>query len=334
MAIARIGLWLIVLSVFSVSLNAKPVVLAAAPFATYVDDEGEPARLNALVTEAFRRMGQDVQLDVMRQAFLGSALLSQKADGEFASIDLGDVSDTVYYSQTYLPVYLYVASKRQDVTDMRLVPHLSDARIAIENRFANTPRFRLIKDVKWSRNPSTFDTFRQVADDRAPYLLSSRLLIDEFNRLLAADNEELLMLSGAPLVIAGIRLSVRKTLPDAGALLDSFDKTIAAMQQDGTYNKLLALNWLTKDITGDGVADYITSTALPHTSLDSAVLGFAYPLDATKPSVDAVFVVDGDILPDWEAVRQRLTAAGEPSASSPRPSLLDASVYRTMIKRW
>ncbi|MEL7387999.1 MAG: hypothetical protein AAGJ33_09885, partial [Pseudomonadota bacterium] len=158
----------LLLSSASANENRASVTLGAAPFETYVSNDGEPARLNAIVSEAFDSTELDIRLHVMRDAFLGSALLTGKIDGEFAYVNLGEDNSQFILSDIYLPLYLYAVSKRDNVNHITLFPHLKDNRVAIENRFANTPELRMLKEVKWSRNPSTFDAFRQLADERAP----------------------------------------------------------------------------------------------------------------------------------------------------------------------
>lgn len=313
---------------FSGSGNA--VTLGASPFATYVDAEGEPARLNAIVEEAFSRMGEDIQLEVMRQAFLGSGLLSGSLDGEFAFINLGDQKSSFVYSKPYLPVLLYVSSKSEDVKQIRLIPHLDDSRVAIENRFANTPKFRLMKDIKWSRNPTSFDAFRQLADDRAPYLMTSLLLVDEFNRLLREDGEEVLHYSAAPLVKTSFHVTLSTKTENAEQLLGAFNDTIQTMQSDGSFNRLLGVTWLTKDTDGDGIAEYITSTDVNHAKIDPGLLTLAYSLDGKPVDDTSSFIINGQPYADWEGAFSELQTI----TPSLRPSLLDPDVYKRMIQRW
>ena len=324
--LATAGLWFSMLFFGS----ASAVTLGASSFATYVDAEGEPARLNAIVEEAFSRMGEDLQLEVMRQAFLGSGLLSGDLDGEFAFIDLGSKKSSFLYSESYLPLLLYVSSKSEDVKQIRLIPHLDRNRVAIENRFANTPKFRLIKDIKWSRNPSSFDAFRQLADDRAPYLMTSYLLVDEFNRLLRADGEEMLHYSAAPLVKTSFHISLSTKIDNAAQLLADFNDTIKAMQTDGTYNRLLGVTWLTQDTDGDGIAEYITSTDVTHAKIEPGLLTLAYSLDGKPVGDNANFIVDGKRFATWSDAKQALQTV----TPSLRPSLLDPDVYKRMIQRW
>ena len=227
---------------FNVSqLHAAPTKLGAASFETYISDDGEPARVNTLLEKVFQKAELDIQLQVMRQAFLGSSVLTGKLDGEFAYVNLGEDSSNYILSDIYLPIYLYAVSKEADVEAIKLFPHLKDNRVAIENRFANTPSFRLLKDIKWSRNPTTFDAFRQLADDRAPYLITTQLLARELNILLANDNEETLHFSAKPLAKTGFQIAISKNVANAERIVAQFNQAVSTMQNSGELNQPLEL---------------------------------------------------------------------------------------------
>lgn len=311
------------------TVASAQVKLGAAQLPTFIDEEQKPARINAIMHAAFAQIDEPLTLSVMRPAFLGSGILSGRLDGHYAFIDLDTLKDTFVYSQPYLPLYLYSVSKRDDVVSVTALPHLQDRRVAIDNLFANTDEVRLLKGVKWARNPSSYDAFRQLADNRAYYLMSSRLLVDEFNRLLRDEDEELLHFSGVPLISAGFRIAMPASDTNR-ALLARFDEAIASMQGDGSYNQLLGVAWLTKDLNGDGVADYISSVNVAHPKLEKGALSLAYPLDSTLTSDQSQFVIDGTTYDSWDAALAELQRNG----ASLRPSMLDKEVYQRILDRW
>ncbi|RDV26604.1 hypothetical protein DXV75_06320 [Alteromonas aestuariivivens] len=326
----RFALWALMVSVISIGQASAQVRLAASPFSTYVDYEGEPSRLSAIVQEAFERMEIPVDVQILRPAFLGSGLSAGKLDGEFAFIDFNDRNSQFIYSDGYLPFYLYAANRNQNVSDIRLMPHLKDNRVAIENRFVNTGKMRLLKQVKWSRNPSAYDAFKQLADGRAPYLMTTRLLAEEFNRLLMIGKGTRLYLSGAPLLKGHFYLTLSKNYTNAESVIVSFNSAIQQMQADGSYNRILGVPWLSKDINGDGVAELIASSKTLHPELTKERALLAFPLDDSTIGDSSTFIIDGVTQPDWPSAQAALDSAtiGE------RPSLLDEEVYDTMIKRW
>ncbi|MBU2977261.1 transporter substrate-binding domain-containing protein [Alteromonas sp. C1M14] len=319
----------LLVTVFFCTTALAQIKLGASSLATYVDNGGEPAKLNHIVEEAFTRMGEDVELQVLRRAFLGSALSAGQIDGEFAFLDLDPKKTGLLYSQPYLPLKLFVASKRPDVIDINLIPQLRDSRIAIENRFANTDQIRGIREIKWSRNPTTFDAFKQFADERAPYLMTSALLIDEFNRLLVKDNEEPVFRSAAPLITGGFYLTLTDNSADSAQLMARFNATIETMQTDGSYNRLLGLPWIIKDVDNDGVGDYVSTKQLSHLT-DPALLTHAYSLDNSQPNTGSLFVIDGTKYDSWEEANDILGV----TAPTMRDSLLDPEIYKKIIRQW
>ena len=309
-------------------LQAATTTLGAATFETYISDDGEPARINALLEKVFRKAGLDIQLQVMRQAFLGSSVLTGKLDGEFAYINLGEDSSNYLLSDIYLPVYLYAVSKEANVEEVRLFPHLQGNRVAIENRFANTPSFRLLKGIKWSRNPTTFDAFRQLADDRAPYLITTQLLAQELNIMLANDSEETLHFSAKPLAKTGFRIAISESVANAQSIIAKFNQAVSTLQNNGEFNQPLALAWVTKDVDGDGIADFIGHSSITTTA---DLLNTAYSLDGKPTSNSSVFYVDGEQYASLEEARTVLSVKESVSA---RESLLDKTVYQQLLRRW
>jgi len=241
---------------------------------------------------------------------------------------LGEDSSNYVLSDIYLPIYLYAVSKEADVEAIKLFPHLKDNRVAIENRFANTPSFRLLKDIKWSRNPTTFDAFRQLADDRAPYLITTQLLARELNILLANDNEETLHFSAKFLAKTGFQLAISKNVANAESIIAQFNQTVSTMQNSGELNQPLELAWLTKDVNGDGVADFIGHSNITTTS---DLLNTAYSLDGKPTSEASAFYIDGDRYASLEEARAALP---DKESSSPRESLLDKTTYQLLLRRW
>lgn len=314
---------------FNVSqLHAAPTKLGAASFETYISDDGEPARINALLEKVFQKAELDIQLQVMRQAFLGSSVLTGKLDGEFAYINLGEDSSNYVLSDIYLPIYLYAVSKDAEVQEVKLFPHLKDNRVAIENRFANTPSFRLLKNIKWSRNPTTFDAFRQLADDRAPYLITTQLLARELNILLANDNEETLHFSAKPLAKTGFQIAIGKNVANAKNIIAQFNQAVSTMQNKGEFNQPLALAWLTKDVNGDGVADFVGHSSITNAS---DLLTTAYSLDGKLTSESSAFYIDGERYDSLEDARAALPSK---DSTQPRESLLDKTTYQQLLRRW
>ena len=102
------------------------------------------------------------------------------------------------------------------------------------------------------------------------------------------------------------------------------------MQTDGSYNRLLQISWLTKDINDDGVADFISSSAVAH--LDEAPSkASAYALDRTSPSTQSLFVIDNVRYANWA---EATAVLGTQNTYTAPKSLLDEDIYKKIIRQW
>lgn len=310
--------------------SAEPLNLVANPLPTLVAEDNEPARINVLIAKALSSIDLPATLHIDRPAFSGSGLLTGKYDGEYAFLSLNDKRNGFLYSNAYLPANLYLTSRKTPLDDISHFSHIRNGRVAAENRLANTPPLRLVKAVSWVRNPTVFDSFKQLSEQRAEYLLEDELLLREFNRLLVEYRERPLYSSIKPIVQASLHLSIRADHPQAQKAINAFNTYIANAQQDGTYNNILGLSWISKDVDDDGVADWITSSSVPHPLSSTDALTGTFALDSTKPSQASKYLVDGEVLPDWAAVQAKL--AGAPKTT--RKSYLDHEVYKRMMNRW
>ncbi|MFC3094822.1 hypothetical protein DRW07_17870 [Alteromonas sediminis] len=318
------------LSLLLACIHVHATTLIGTEYPTMVDRKGDVSRYEALIIEAFRRMDTPLSIDVTRPAFVGSALTGKRVDGELMFLDMNEKDSDFLYSTPYAPVNLYLASRHNDVTEVGAFYHIEGARVATENRFANTATLRVEKDVKWSRNPASYDVFKQIGDERAQYILADKLLLQEFNLLLHRSNRTPLFLSPVPLVKSSMRLSLRRDIQGAETILESFNSHIANMQRDGTYNLLMALPWITKDIDGDGFAEFITSASVHHNELDMSALRHALAIDNSVVPETPRFYVDGQAFDRFDEALDAVTK----KSYTPRESFLDEARYKQIMRNW
>ena len=317
---------------------ADSLKMVTTEWETFTDLGLHSERINAIVTEAMERAGHTVTIATEREAFAASGLNSGKFDGRMDFIDLAEQSDRFAYSDRYIPLYLHLVSKSPDIERVRSFSQIRNSRVAVENRYAFTPELRLVREIKWSRNSTTFDTIYNIADERSNYLLTDSLYFDEFNRLLMDINQELLHRSTQSLFTTGLHLTLSRQVENAENILQDFDTAIQSMLVDGTLNKLLGLAWIKADSDADGVQELISSSDTHHllsvlngSAEDAANVAYAWNTSRTAP---AQFVVDGERFADWEEARQYLLSNGKQNSESERQSHLDPNSYEEILGAW
>ena len=63
-----------------------------------------------------------------------------------------------------------------------------------------------------------------------------------------------------PLLIRPLYFAVRLDRLDAKSLVDRFNTQLRAMITDRTYHRLLHVDWITTDVDGDGIPEYVPAS--------------------------------------------------------------------------
>ena len=323
----------------SITANAEPLNLVTTEWETFTSDGPHSARLNDFVEQAFSRAGYEVNISIERPAFAGSGLNSGKYDGRIDFIDLTPPQTQFAYSKQYFPVRLHLIGKQPDVESVRTFSQIRNARVAVESRYAATPSLRLVSEVKWSRNPTTFESIANLAGERSNYLLSDSLMFSEFNRLLYAENEEILHKSEDPMFVTGLQVSLNSRIEGNTTILDAFNTEAEAMLLDGSVNHIFGIEWILADADGDGDADWITSTQVSHPSLaakdyPNSVSSSAYQWDDSNISEGSTIIINGVVFTDWTTASEQLTSNVSEDLRTTRISFLDHDAYKDILRKW
>lgn len=322
----------------SAAAQAKPLSLVTTEWESFTHQGAHSERHNEIVEHAFERAGHPIHITTERPAFAGSGLSSGKYQGRIDFIDLNPFDDDFVVSAQYLPLYLHLVSKNQDVENVRSFAQIRNARVAIENRFAATPPLRLVREIKWSRNPNTFESINNLAKERSNYLLTDSLFFAEFNRLLIAEDEELLHKSNEVIFTTGLHITLHNSVADAESILADFDRAITAMIADGSMNQHLGLAWILADTDNDNIAELVSSVSVQHSSALvngplEPVLSRAYQWDGS--GVQAVqVVIDGQRFATWGDAQAFLRSNAKQITDAERTSYLDPNTYTRILRAW
>jgi len=227
------------------SVCAETLVLAAAntrPTAFLVD--GKPTgMLVDLVTEAFRRAGSPVEIKLMPWARCIEEAKTGAVDGVFSSFKLPERELFLAFPKEPLTTQVVAFFARKNST-IRFDGDLNSVRgvnIGIINGTSYGKKFdAAVKDgTLWriDRTNTIDSNLQKLAVGHVDLIPSYReVLLDAANRLgLRSEIEEL----SPPLESVPSYLAFTK-VRDLSKLSQSFDKELASMKQDGTYDRIVA----------------------------------------------------------------------------------------------
>jgi ABC-type amino acid transport substrate-binding protein len=111
--------------------------------------------------------------------------------------------------------------------------------LGIENRFANTDELRSERSVRWARTPDFVTNVKQLADRRVDNIIADKFMLDEFNKMLTSISKPELFLSSKPIYEVEMRLAIKKDTPNAQAIIEKFNASLARLKENGEYDGLI-----------------------------------------------------------------------------------------------
>ena len=135
------------------------------------------------------------------------------------------------------------------------------------------------------------------------YMLVDDLLSQYFLKYNEDETAKFLEIGSTALLKRPLHFAVRKDLENAEFILERFNRQIRDMIADGTYNRILQLNWIRTDVDGDGQVEMVLGGSQAGKLAPTNTYGV--PLtDADRTLEGPVnrYYIDGKVYPDWDSV--------------------------------
>ena len=178
------------------------------------------------------------------------------------------------------------------------------------------------------RSASEEDSLARLLKGGVDYALMDDLVVQYIVNNYPKEAGTRLQIGSTPLVTRELFLALRRTRPDAESIITRFNAQLRGMIADGTYHRLLHVDWIRADINGDGVPEYVPRTNRPGPAepqriytLFSAQETAAQTQTPTKPG----FYVGGNIYRDWASVPESYKSGG---SQPPDPQRSTASIFK------
>ena len=178
------------------------------------------------------------------------------------------------------------------------------------------------------RSAGEEDSLARLLTGGVEYALMDELVVQYIVDNYPKEAGTRLQIGLTPLVTRELFLALRRTRPDAESIITRFNAQLRGMIADGTYHRLLHVDWIQADVNGDGAAEYVPSGNRPGSlepqrvySLFSAREPAVQPQTPAKPG----FYVGGNIYRDWASVPASYKSSYEDSPDARRSS---ASIFK------
>ena len=232
--------------------------LVADYWPPFTNEPNQIAFAQSLVYEALSRADVQATTTILPFDDVLASLRSGDAMGSPALWFSSDRAQHLLYSEPYLEnQVILVGAKGADVS-ARSLGDLRGKRIAVVQGYAygNMDESGVILIEGADQQACLI----RVLNGEADYMLVDALLVNYVMQRQAEQMVDNLAVGENVLLHKPLHFAVRKDMEGAESLIAAFNAQIEEMQNDGTYNRILELNSIQKDVDGDGRLDYVLSS--------------------------------------------------------------------------
>ena len=327
-AVAALALAAGAASLSSQSAPAGPLRFVSTAWPPFTNEPGQPRFALDLVEAAFGRIGLTATTTIVEPARFATAILGEGYDGSAAAWKDAERERVLVFSRPYLENRLILVGRRGEDVSATALGALKGKRIALVEGYAYGDGI-VTSGVLPVRSTSEQDGLSLVLAGKADYVLMDEVVVQYILEHYPNEAKTRLSVGTTPLVKRPLYLAVRRSRPDAEAIVERFNAQLRGMIADRTYHRLLHVAWILADVDGDGVTEFVPKSDLSGKEAPKQAYSLfsSDPLDATRAATPPPgFYVGGTIYTDWAAVPNRYKSP--PPINVPDPDSRTASLFR------
>ena len=296
---------LVLLTIPSIFLYSQQqqIKLASDIYPPFTDVASEKGFALELVKEALKR--GDVQTDQTITGFseVMDGINTGVYDGSAALWKTEDRENYLLYSEPYLENRLVLVGRKGSDVSAKSLSELKDKRIAIISGYAYGTSVYTSLDVIIIPGKSHQENLEKLLTFKTDYMLVDELLISYLLNYQMNDISRFLEIGKEAFMVQPLHLAILKDKPDARKIIEDFNSNIKNMMADGTYNKILELNWIQSDVDGDGVHELVLLGDKAGTEAPANYYRLMTKTAMTENSER--YYINGEVYEGWQVVPAR-----------------------------
>jgi len=261
MNIMRIVVSILLLVFLSAGVQAQTdtLKLASDIWPPFTNVKGQKSVASDLVNLALRRVGVTAINQAGAFGDVVNEIRAENFDGSSALWKSESREKDMVFSAPYLHNQLILVGRKGAEVSARSFSALKGYKLGVVGTYAYGEELNQIDGLEVVSGSSDQENLERLIKDEVDYILVDALLVEY---LLSYQEEEVksyLAIGKWPLLSKSLHFAIRKNVTNAESIMTRFNKEIIRMMMDGTFNKVLELNYIRADIDGDGKLEMIMS---------------------------------------------------------------------------
>jgi polar amino acid transport system substrate-binding protein len=314
-------------SVTTLAQQANVLRLVSTSWPPFTNPAGQPRFALDLVEAALGRIGRRAQTTFVDAPRYTSSLLSGDFDGSAAAWKDAERERLYLFSQPYLENRLILVGRRGTDVSASGLGALSGKRVAVVEGYSYGDAIDL-SGATLVRSRGEEDSLTLLLGGKADYTLMDELVVQYIVDTYPNEARTRLSLGTKPLLTRPLYFVVKRARSDAESIITAFNGQLRDMIVDRTYHRLLHVAWISADVDGDGVTEFVPASDA--TGKVEPQRAYALFTDtslppAAKSTSKQRFYVGGNIYTDWATVPNRYKVD---NPQRPDASRSTASIFR------
>ena len=205
-----------------------------------------------LVHQALDRVGITATTRIVDFGAVILGLQDGSFDGSGALWRTTERESLLLFSEPYLENRLILVGRKGSDVSATDLSDLKGKRIAIVGSYGYGEAVKNASEPIFVNGQNDQENLQKLLAGEVDFMLVDELLIQYVLAHQKSEVAEFLGVGATTLIRRTLHFAVRKTLIDAASIIERFNAEIKTMLADGTYNKVLHLNWIRADVDGDG----------------------------------------------------------------------------------
>lgn len=293
---------LLILGLFSalvVCAQNPKLKLASDVWPPFTDVKSEETLAFDLVQEAFGRINiesefvitdfKEVLAGIENEIFQGSSALWKNEERE----------KTLVYSDAYLHNQLILLGRKGSHVNIKSIAELEGKKIGLVKGYAYDDSLSMVPQLKITYSKSDQENLEHLISEEVDFILVDAILIQYLLNYQINDVSRLLDFAQEPLIVRSLHVALSKTLPNAEEIIENLNNEFKGMISDGSYNKILHLDWIRADVDGDGDLELIFTGE--KAGIDEPA--YTYNVHSgTTENTEKVYYINGVRYESWDDV--------------------------------
>lgn len=260
-----------------------------------------------LVKGALIRMEMSMKNDILKFEEVVNGIKNGAYDGSAALWRSQEREKILHFSDPYLQNQLILVGRKGSDVSAASFSDLQGKRVGVVGTYAYGEAVENANRVNFIPGKNDQENLEKLIKYEVDYMLVDALLIQYLVLYQQEDMLKYLAIGTKPLITRSLHFALRKDIPQSAQIIKRFNTEILKMVADGSYNRILKLNWIRADVNGDGKMELVLNGDRAGTIAPTS--SYNVYLDNPSTNVGHGYYVAGNFYQTWENIPQKYKVA-------------------------